>query len=431
MISCKFYLHNFTSAKGKSSIYCRVFCDGLYELRASTHERVLRDAWHHENQKVLARKEKYASEINNRLQHIAGRVHKEFRVKLDNGEILTDHDLKLIIRPNDKQVRKGPVTVQQYFDEWAEDYKAKKNRGRPEGKAGHTYVNNLQQVVTKIVEFDPKARPSDLDKAWIGRFEHWLLTEYETIQDSSLSLYWSVLRKLRQLAGLSTEHISTGKKVRSDKFDLTWEEVLQLRDAEYSDEKLRRDAHAFVINCQLALRWSDLRELQPHHFLKVHSHRHGDVVVIDKSQQKTSDRVLVPVPPMAAALLEQYGWEIPLVRTKKGTTITHQFGERLRKAAEEAKLTRLVRTRKVFNGQAEEGAVPVHQKITSHIARHTGYTRIRSITRSKELAEALVGHVDNSAYDHPDPVIVVDDLLDAWARVEEEHKKKMEKKKGG
>ncbi|MHC2993019.1 hypothetical protein OB13_16065 [Pontibacter sp. HJ8] len=427
MISCKFYLHNFTSTKGKSSIYCRVFCDGLYELRTSTHERILREAWHHENQKVLARKERYASEINNRLQHIAGRVQKEFRVKLDNGEVLTDQDLKLIIRPNDKKINKGPVMVQEYFDEWADSYKAKKNRGKPEGKAGHTYVNNLQQVVTKIVEFDQKARPSDLDKAWVNRFEHWLLSKYD-IQDSSLSLYWLVLRKLRELDGLSKEHISSGKKVRSDKFDLTWEEVLQLRDAEYSDEKLRRDAHAFVINCQLALRWSDLRALQPHHFLKVHSHRHGDVVVLDKSQQKTSEPVLIPVPPMAAALLEQYGWEIPLVRTKKGNAITHQFGERIRDAAEEAKLTRLVRTRKVFNGQAEEGAVKVHEKITSHIARHTGYTRIRSITKNKELAEALVGHVDNSAYDHPDPVIIVDDLLDAWGKVEEEEDRRREKK---
>ncbi|SIT94047.1 hypothetical protein SAMN05444128_3411 [Pontibacter indicus] len=57
----------------------------------------------------------------------------------------------------------------------------------------------------------------------------------------------------------------------------------------------------------------------------------------------------------------------------------------------------------------------------------TSYTQIRSIIPIKELVE----HVDNSAHDYPGTVIMLDDLLDAWEKPELDHKKKMEKKKGG
>jgi hypothetical protein len=42
----------------------------------------------------------------------------------------------------------------------------------------------------------------------------------------------------------------------------------------------------------------------------------------------------------------------------------------------------------------------------------------------------MLRQVNNSAYDHTDPVIVEDDLLDAWKKLELEYKKKMEKIKG-
>ena len=416
MISILFYLHNFVSKEGKSSLYCRVHADGLYELRAAIHERVRREAWNHNTQKVLARKERYAAEINNRLERIAMRVAADFREKLDAGQELTEGDLKAIIRPQLAQAgeQKGPLLCRDFYEEWGREYLSKKNRGKIEGTRGRDYVRSYKQVLDKMHDFTPKLRPKGITPKWVADFEEWLHKKYKIV-DNTLIRYRKSYRLVLRQAGLPDAWVHVPTANKGDKFDLWWTEVLALKDHVYSAPHIAQVAHTMVINCQLGLRWGDMEKVRPHHFYKVNSARHGEVMVLNLSQNKTTDDVLIPVPPMAAKLMEQYGWQFPLPRTKGGISHRHKVSELMKDAAAEAGLTRRVRTKKVYNEVAEEGTAMVWERISTHIPRHTAATLMEQAA-GPALASALLGHAEAGVthiYIHRDPLALVDALLDA------------------
>lgn len=434
-VSIRFYLHNKTSKAGTSAIYIRVHGASPTPMALSTGESVSRDAWNHEGQKVSGRRERFATEINARLDRMAHRVASEFRERLDNGEELGPEDLRLLVRPQAKFTQEKPmvVTVRQYYEEWRDWYRRKKNRGDVEGKEGKDYTRSYKQIVDKMDLFAAGLTPKDIDKVhlsrlrpkditleWIEAFEAWVHQSYR-LQDNTLLRYRRVYRLIRKRAGLPVDFIETSTMRKSDKFNLWWEEVQQLNAyTEYSSPEVAAAAHAIVINCQLGLRWGDMEKLSPVNFYKLQSKRHGEVTVLTLSQNKTSDDVLLPVPPMAARLLEEYGWQFPVPRTRSGTAYRHKFAELMKAAAKEAGLNRKVRSKKVYNGKVTEGSTPVHKKISTHIPRHTAGTLMEQ-AGGRELASALLGHAEAGTthnYIHRDPVQVAEQLLDAWEKIE-------------
>jgi len=434
-VSIRFYLHNKISKDGRSLIYIRVHGAAPAPMALSTGESVAREAWNHEGQKVSGRKERFSTEINARLDRMAHRVASDFRERLDAGEELAPEDLRLLVRPQAKFRQEAPrlVTARHYYEDWRDWYRKKKNRGDLDGKEGKDYTRSYKQIVDKMDLFAAgllpediervhlsRLKPKDITLGWIEEFEAWVHRHY-TLQDNTLLRYRRVYRLLRKRAGLPVDFIETSTMRKSDKFSLWWEEVKQLHGhKEFSTPEVEAAAHAIVINCQLGLRWGDMEKLQPANFYKVQSKRHGEVTVLNLSQNKTADDVLLPVPPMAAGLLERHGWQFPVPRTRSGTAYRHQFAELMKTAAQEAGLTRRVRTKKVYNGKVTEGSTPVHRKISTHIPRHTAGTLMEQ-AGGRELASALLGHAEAGTthnYIHRDPVQVAEQLLDAWGIIE-------------
>ncbi|WP_162055061.1 phage integrase SAM-like domain-containing protein [Pontibacter pamirensis] len=413
-VSIRFYLHNKTSKDGKSIIYIRVHGASPLPMALSTGESVVREAWNHEGQKVTGRKVRYSTEINARLERMAHRVASEFRERLDAGEELGPDDLRLLVRPQAKFQQEKPrlMTVRDFYEDWAAWYL----QGKP--NAGD-YTRGYKQIVDKMHEHSPKLRPKDISLEWIETFERWLKTEY-TLASNTLLRYRKVYRLVRKRAGLPFDWIETGSMRASDKFALWWEEVLQLRDHTYSSEELQYAAEAFVINCELGLRWGDMERVRPDHFFEQKTNTHGTVKVLRLTQGKTQDDVMVPVPPVAHALLEKHGWLIPVPRTRTGTSYRHKYVDNLKDAAEEAKLVRKVRTRKVYADKVVEGSTPIHKKISTHIARHTAGTLMER-HGSRELASVLLGHAERGTtqhYIHRDQVRLVEQMLEAWDKIE-------------
>lgn len=413
-VSIRFYLHNKTSKDGKSAIYIRVHGASPSPMALSTGESVVRDAWNHEGQKVSGRKERYSTEINARLERMAHRVASEFRERLDAGEELGSDDLRLLVRPQAKFQQEKPrlITVRDFYDDWAAWYL----QGKP--NAGD-YTRGYKQIVDKMHEHSPKLRPKDISLQWIEAFERWLKAKY-TLASNTLLRYRKVYRLVRRRAGLPFDWIETGSMRASDKFALWWEEVLQLRDHAYESEAHRNAAEAFVINCQLGLRWGDMERVRSDHFFDQKTEGRGTVKVLRLTQNKTQDDTMIPVPPVAQALLEKHGWLIPVPRTRSGTAYRDKYVEVLKEAAAAAKLTRKVRTRKVYADKVVEGSAPIHKKIATHIARHTAGTLMER-HGSRELASALLGHAERGTtqhYIHRDPARLVGQILDAWEKIE-------------
>lgn len=381
--------------------------------------------WDHERQAVRA-KNPWATELNAKIQRIRLEVGQQFREMLERGEEPTADHLRQIINPARAEKKKaGPVLVREYYEAWGEWYKAKKNRGnKTDEKKGNDYVRGFKQIVDKVHLFRPKARLKDFlpdfkhmnQEGLIEEFEDWVMEKY-TLQENTVVRYRKMFRALFKYAGMPSDWLEVGSSRSNAKFSLEWSEVVKLSAHKYSKDHITKAAHTGVIISQLALRWGDFSKLKKGHIEKVHSFRHGSVLVVNKNQGKTGQPVFVPMPALARKLFDLYG-ELPLTTKARG-----HLADNLRDAAKEAGLTRLIRTTKTYNGNIEEEWKPLHEVLTPHILRHTGATLIDAITkgRDKFLVKTLLGHTVNDAtsgYVHANPIVAVDDILDAWALID-------------
>ncbi|PRY10332.1 integrase-like protein [Pontibacter ummariensis] len=435
MIYVTFYLHRAKSPI--SPIYVRVHPG---DFRASTHLSVEPKYWALRGKKVprgtvvnkwLTSSHPYALEWNQHLRELNDKVHSAYYEAQREGRPLEEVDLAGIIDPGARKARKkeGPRTVREYLERWAEKYVEKKLRGikDPEERATRKgkvedYTRSYKQVVDKLEEYMPGIRPEQINEETVEAFEEWVLNHEEyNVQYSTVQRYRKILRTAMKEAGLPYEWLQVGAGEVSTKYDLTWEEVLQLRDASYSKESLRRAAHTFVIQCQLALRFGDVSSLKPVHFEQIKLEKYGEVTVVNRTQGKTGDLVYVPIPSVAAQLMEEHGG-IPVLRTRSGKISLQKYNEYLKDAAKEAKLTRLVRQTKSYaNGRIEESQVPLSAVISSHDARHTGASRVLAVSKDPALVKKLLGHKGRDVterYSHYNPMDVAERLLDAWQVIE-------------
>jgi integrase len=192
--------------------------------------------------------------------------------------------------------------------------------------------------------------------------------------------------------------------------------VLQLATHTYDSRQLEEVAHAFVMDCQLALRWGDLSTLAPHHLHPVET-SYGVVSCVRKRMGKTGGVAFVPIPPLAQRLWEHYQ-RVPLPISKKGgKPHLQEYNKLLKKAAEAAGLKRLVTMETFKGGHHLETRVPLHTVVSSHMARHTAASRIREAA-DFETAQLVLGHAtggNTARYAHLDPVKTAERILKAWA----------------
>jgi len=406
VIKINFYLHSFVSQDGNSPIYCRVYADGQYDLRAAIHEQIKKKNWSDKKQSVKEAQE-YADIINQRLERIKNKVAKDFREKLDAGQSLTIQDLKNIIRP--PQVIEIKETVSDVYEDWKTHYLTEKNEGNTTDKInGANYTRRFVQVISRLNEFKLGVTLQEIDASFLKKYRSYLISE--NLQDVTIQNHIKSIRVLLEYKGMPTHFVKSPKTADPTKHALSWPEVLQLATADYNTKRVKEIALCFVANCQICLRFSDLHKINTN-MTEIETTKYGKVMVINLNQQKTGAPIFIPIPPRALSIIKKYG-KLPLPKFDKNSS-SFAFNTWLKQAAKEAELNRLVRTTKVINGNIIEEWVPLYEQISSHDARHTGYSRVKEASKV-ETAEAQVGHVKAGAYDQSDPAIVVTALLDAW-----------------
>ncbi|MHA6247439.1 tyrosine-type recombinase/integrase [Pontibacter sp. CAU 1760] len=280
-----------------------------------------------------------------------------------------------------------------------------------------SYARKFKQVAGHLENFRPGLHPRDLtEKVWHEYLKY--LYEDAGVQDSTVGKHLQSWKVALKETGLPHEHHWLRNTFNSQKLkpDLSWPEVLKLANHTYEDMQLQEAAHAFVIDCQLALRWGDLSTLTENHLIELNTPSYGTVQCFRKRQGKTGQPVLVPLPPLGAKLFHQYKM-VPVPRAARtGTPNLTEYNKRLKKAAAAAGLKRMVAVETIKNGHVTEEMKPLHKVISSHSARHTAATRIREAA-GYELAQLLLGHAATSntaIYAHLDPVKTAERVLKAW-----------------
>jgi integrase len=165
----------------------------------------------------------------------------------------------------------------------------------------------------------------------------------------------------------------------------------------------------FLLQTQLMLRDSDLRQLKPHHVTTLDLPGVGPTPVLSIRQVKTGDEVRLPLLPLAADIRNRYEGQLPV-------KVQQHRNRYMKLLMERVGLTRdFVRVRYV-QGEATEEVVPLWQVVTTHTARHTRADMVMlGSGGDSNLKEKALGHA--GVYGHDALERYGPAMLTAWKTV--------------
>jgi integrase len=279
-------------------------------------------------------------------------------------------------------------------------------RAENEQTLTESYLRAAKQVVTGLSTFDPALRLASLTKERLAQYVAWLFAQGK--RDSTVQRHYKFLRECYRLAELAVPRWLgkfTARYGRSP--TLRQAEVRALLLAELPAD-LAAERDAFLLQLLLLLRDVDLRQLKPHHVTPHDLPGLGPTLCLELFQQKTSEPVLVPLPPTAAAIWQRCGGQLRLPTQQERNRRLKELGRAVGLEREFVEVA--------FSGKSRSEEVqPLWQVITTHTARHTGAALlVLGSEGDQTLKEIALGHVSASVYGYDTLERYGPQLLRAW-----------------
>ena len=155
-------------------------------------------------------------------------------------------------------------------------------------------------------------------------------------------------------------HLIPPKEITTQVF-LDMKELQQLYQTHFEGQKaIIRDA--FLLDCFLGLRKTDLQKLTPHNIL-------GNNFVFKKTE-KTKENVVIPLHPLARQILVKYHYKIPDLKT------IQNFNKQIKIICKEAGITTSILCEYFRGNKLIQELCPKYKLISYHTARRTLITNL-------------------------------------------------------
>ena len=234
----------------------------------------------------------------------------------------------------------------------------------------------------------------------------WLFADGK--RESAVQRHYTFLRECHRMVGRVVPKWLGKFTVRQGRRPtLRRAEVLALAAAADLAPDLLAKRDAFLFQA-LLLRDTDLRALKPHHVSAHELPGHGPTLCVELYQQKTSEPVLIPLPPAAAAIWQRYGGQLNLLSQQERNRRLKVLGQAVGLEREFVEV--------IFAGKnRSEQVYPMWQVLTTHTARHTGAgLLVLGSEGDQTLKEIALGHASASVYGYDTLERYGPRLLDAW-----------------
>lgn len=153
-------------------------------------------------------------------------------------------------------------------------------------------------------------------------------------------------------------------KTRVDNIYLTETELLQISNLELQDKPsldIVRDV--FLVGCYTAQRFSDYSKIKKTHIKVLENGKK----VLDFIQQKTGERVIIPIKPELERILCKYDFELP-------KTYEQKLNQRIKVIGEMAGICQPIFIEENKGGHIIKSEINKNELIKTHTARRTGCT---------------------------------------------------------
>lgn len=354
-------------------IYLRVFLDGR-KFELSTGLYIDPIYWDQKLSKVKSKHTNYDL-INNKLNLLATKIHREFLTLSSKGDAVELNQLRDACKESENTPKLK--TIQDAFE-----YHNIKMR---EQVAADIVVSRTFQryVITqnKVMAFIKKQYKKtdmpleEMRMRFITEFEHYLLTT-DQLQSNTAHKYIKNLKKIMNLA-VSLDWIPSNpfnnfrcSYTAPNREVLTQEEIDHIRFKDFGTDRLNEVRDVFIFCCYSGFAYADVHELRTDNILKGVD---GNLW-ITTSRKKTGTRESVPMLPIPFEIIERYK--------------THKYCIKYDKLLP-------VNSNQNYNAYLKEIAAVcgINKTLTSHIARHTFATTITLANGVPiETVSAMLGH---------------------------------------
>lgn len=354
--------------------------------------------WNPKRQQVkqVRGKEDAHRDINQRLERFS-EIAQEIFVEYDYGRALTPELFKqqMAIRcgrvedPNTKA-----TTLFQFVEQFIEAEQNKPNAKRGTWKKYLTVFNHLRDFAAaqgkESLDF------SDINWQFRADFINWLYSPPRSHSQNNAAKILAVTKQFLREAekrGLHSNRIYTQKGFglrrtkTTAKVRLTFSELEQLAAVDLSDTpRLERARDLFLVGCFTGARFSDWHKVSRENIIE---EPEGQLIQI--LTQKVRNRVVVPVFPVLAGILEKYSYQLPEI------SIQH-FNRDIKTVCKIA--LKDSRFQRIYSegGDTKAEIVEKWERVSSHAARRSFASNFWEAGIPAALLMQITGHATEKQF---------------------------------
>jgi integrase len=312
------------------------------------------------------------------LDHIEETVKEIYRNEKTSGRLPDPDQLRDLLarqlksKPNLPDVKE--VSLYDYLDRLVKEIEAGTRLNEKGEKYKSGTIRGLRSYRKLFKEFQDengvKYRFSDVNKVFYSGFvNHFIEKKYSP---NTVGRMVKTLKSIMRAAyddGLHTSTETSKKyfkvtRTPGDEIYLTQGDLNKLMKHDLSfDHELEVIRDIFMVGVYTAQRFSDYSRIRKEDIKIIGS----GVKVVELIQQKTSEKVTIPLKSELDIILKKYGYTLPRINDQKVNKL-------IKHIASLAKINDLVPVEKIKGGVKIKEDLPKHKLIKTHTARRTGAT---------------------------------------------------------
>lgn len=306
---------------------------------------------------------------NNHLKDIIQKAERLIIEVSENNRVVSD----AYLRDKLKEIVKGKMPIDKVFVDYIDEFAKTKLNART--------VDIYIQTKNKIQKFDSDCKFEDIDRAWLTKFERWMIDS--GMKTNACSVH---MRNIRAVFNYCIDEEYTTlypfrkfkiKKEETRKRSLTVEQLRTLRDYPCEEYQVRYRDIFMLMFYMIGINAIDLFHAKD-----------SDVVDgrLEYKRSKTGKLYSVLIQPEAQAIIDKYKGKNYLLNVldeyKNYKDFLHRMGDALKDIGP--------MERKGLGGKKIRH--PLFKDISSYWARHTWATIAASLDIPKEVISAGLGH---------------------------------------
>ena len=306
---------------------------------------------------------------NNHLKDIIQKAERLIIEVSENNRVVSD----AYLRDKLKEIVKGKMPIDKVFVDYIDEFAKTKLNART--------VDIYIQTKNKIQKFDSDCKFEDIDRAWLTKFERWMIDS--GMKTNACSVH---MRNIRAVFNYCIDEEYTTlypfrkfkiKKEETRKRSLTVEQLRTLRDYPCEEYQIRYRDIFMLMFYMIGINAIDLFHAKD-----------SDVVDgrLEYKRSKTGKLYSVLIQPEAQAIIDKYKGKNYLLNVldeyKNYKDFLHRMGDALKDIGP--------MERKGLGGKKIRQ--PLFKDISSYWARHTWATIAASLDIPKEVISAGLGH---------------------------------------